>query len=216
MARECQKPAPEDSSQSSAKNFFLPRDAFTQLHNLSSYMLFVGASKTVVGCNSDPEHPGTGSWLDGHWSTATCGGIISCSTMVRSTGQAALPSARGCDTDQHDCDMLLNRHSQGCASFGFPCWNRGCERSDAIPGARRAHVDRWKTTGHSAVDINHDHAPVWIKHSNKRKAEMCWKSRMTAERHMEKFVRERWTRAQPAGLLFKRRLETAKQLARLV
>ena len=35
--------------------FFLPGDA--QLHNLSSYMLYDGASKTVVGCNSDLKHP---------------------------------------------------------------------------------------------------------------------------------------------------------------
>ena len=149
MARECQNPAPKDTPQSSAKNFFLPGDAFAQLHNLSSYMLFDGASKTVVGCNSDPKHPefvwfdpGTSSWLDGHWSTATCGGIISCSAMVRSTSQAARPGARGCDTDQHDCDVWWNRHSQGRASSGFPCWNRGCERSDA--GARGAHVGRWE------------------------------------------------------------------------
>ena len=42
--------------QSSAK-IFLPGDAFAQLHNLSSYMLYDGASKTVVGCNSDRKHP---------------------------------------------------------------------------------------------------------------------------------------------------------------
>ena len=79
--------------------------------------------------------------------------------MVRSTSQAARFGARGCDTDQHDCDVWWNRHSQGRASSGFPCWNRGCERSDAIPGARGAHFDRWKTTVHFAVDTNHDHAP---------------------------------------------------------
>ena len=57
MARECQNPAPKDIPQSSAKNFFLPGDAFAQLHDLSSYMLYDGASKTVVGCNSDLKHP---------------------------------------------------------------------------------------------------------------------------------------------------------------
>ena len=57
MARECQNPAQKDTPQFSAKNFFLPGDAFAQLQNLSSYMLFDGASKTVVGCNSDPKHP---------------------------------------------------------------------------------------------------------------------------------------------------------------
>ena len=39
---------------SSAKNLFLP--GFAQLHDLSSYMLYDGASKTVVGCNSDLKH----------------------------------------------------------------------------------------------------------------------------------------------------------------
>ena len=101
MARECQNPAPKDTPQSSANNFFLPGDAFAQLQNLSSYMLFDGASKTVVGCNSAPRHPefiglilGTSSWLDGHWSTATCGGIISCSAngaVDFSSGTAQCP-----------------------------------------------------------------------------------------------------------------------------
>ena len=57
MARECQNPAPKDTPQSAAKNFFLSGDSFAQLHNLSSHMLFDGASKTVVVCNSDPKHP---------------------------------------------------------------------------------------------------------------------------------------------------------------
>ena len=41
-----------------SQDFFLPGDAFAQLHNLSSYMLYDGASKTMVGCNSDLKHPG--------------------------------------------------------------------------------------------------------------------------------------------------------------
>ena len=57
MARECQNPAPKDTLQSPDKDFFLPGEAFAQLHNLSSYIVFHGASKTVVGCNSDPKHP---------------------------------------------------------------------------------------------------------------------------------------------------------------
>ena len=56
MARECQNPAPKDTLQSPAKIFFARR-CFAQLHNLSSYMLFDGASKTVVRCNFDPKHP---------------------------------------------------------------------------------------------------------------------------------------------------------------
>ena len=86
--------------------------------------------------------------------------------MVRSTSQAARSGARGRDTVQHDCDVWWNRHGQGRASSGFHRLNRGCERSDAIPGARGAHVDRWKTTVHSTVDTNHDHAPVGSKHSD--------------------------------------------------
>ena len=38
-------------------DFVLPGDAFAQLHNLSSYMLYDGASTTVVECNFDPKHP---------------------------------------------------------------------------------------------------------------------------------------------------------------
>ena len=127
----CQNPAPKDTPN------LQPRISFCQEMPLHRAHWF---------------DPGTSSWLDGHWSTASCGEIISCSAMVRSTSQAARSSARGCDTVQHDWDVWWNRHSQGCASSGFPCWNRGCEWSDAIPGARGAHVDRWKTTVHSAVD----------------------------------------------------------------
>ena len=58
LARECQNPVSKDIPQSSAKNVFLPGGAFAQLHNLSSYMLYDGASKTMVGCNSDLKHPG--------------------------------------------------------------------------------------------------------------------------------------------------------------
>ena len=40
-----------------SQEFFLPGDAFAQLHSLSSYMLYDCASKTVVECNSDLKHP---------------------------------------------------------------------------------------------------------------------------------------------------------------
>ena len=46
------------SSIFSQEFLFLPGDAFAQLHNLSSYMLYDGASQTMVGCNSDLKHPG--------------------------------------------------------------------------------------------------------------------------------------------------------------
>ena len=54
--------------------------------------------------------------------------------MVRATSQTARFGTRGRDTVQHNCDLWWNFHGQGRASSGFPCWNRGCERSDAIPG----------------------------------------------------------------------------------
>ena len=65
-------------------------------------------------------------------------------------------------------DLWWNWYGQGCASCGFPCWNRGCERSDAILGARVAHVGRWKTTVHSTADTNHDYAPAGSKHPHER------------------------------------------------
>ena len=102
MARECQNPAPKDVHQSSAKNFFLPGDVFAQLHNLSSYTLYDGASETVVGCNSDLKHPEFIGLILG----PTCGGRLSCSAMVRSTSQTARFGARGRDTIQHDLARL--------------------------------------------------------------------------------------------------------------
>ena len=161
-------------------------------------MLFDGASKTVVGCNADPKFgPGTSY---GHWNTATCGGFISCSAMVRSTSQAARSGARGRDTVQHDCDVWWNRHGQGRASSGVPCWNRGRERSDAIPRARGAHVDTWKTTVHSTADTNHDYAPVGSKNIRmKDSGDVLEIEDDRGTIHTEKLVRAIWTRAQSAG-----------------
>ena len=106
------------------------------------------------------------------WNTrresANCGGRLSCSAMMRSTSQTARFDARGRDTVQHDCDLWWNWHGQSCTSSGFPCWNRGSERGDAIPGARGTHVGRWKTTVHSTADTNHDYAPAGSKHPHER------------------------------------------------
>ena len=57
MARECQNPASEGHSPIFSQEFLFAGDAIAQLHDLSSYILYDGASKTVVGCNSDPKHP---------------------------------------------------------------------------------------------------------------------------------------------------------------
>ena len=76
--------------------FFLPGDAFAQLHNLSSYMLYDGASKTVVGCNSDLEHPEFTGLIPGPARGLTDTGaqqpVVSASAALRW------------------CDRLLKRH----------------------------------------------------------------------------------------------------------
>ena len=94
--RECQNPAPKDIPQSSAKNFFLPGDALAQLHNLSSYILYDGASKTVVGCNSDLKHP------------EFIGLILGPARGLTDTG-AQLPVV-GASAALRWCDRILKRH----------------------------------------------------------------------------------------------------------
>ena len=96
MARECQNPAPKDIPQSAAKNFFLPGDAFAHLHNLSSYMLYDGASKTVVECNSDPKHP------------EFIGLILGPARGLTDTG--AQQPVVGASAALRRCDRLLKRH----------------------------------------------------------------------------------------------------------
>ena len=138
-------------------------------------MFFDDASKTVE-CNSDLEHPEFIGLILG-----PARGLTDTGAQQPVVGASA--ALRWCDrllkrhglvpvdvtpTVQHDCDVWWNRHGQGCASSGFPCWIRGCELSDAILGARGSHVGRWKTTVHSTDDTNHDHAPVGSKRPNER------------------------------------------------
>ena len=95
-ARECQNPAPKDVPQSPAKNFFLPGNAFAQLNHLSSYRLFDGASKTAVGCNSDPKHP------------EFIGLILGPARGLTDTG--AQQPVVGSSPALRWCDRLLKRH----------------------------------------------------------------------------------------------------------
>ena len=88
MARECQNPAPKDIPQSS------------------------GASKTVVGCNSDLKHHefiglilGPARGLTDTGAQQLVVGASAGSAMVRSTSQTARFGAGGRDTVQHDCDL---------------------------------------------------------------------------------------------------------------
>ena len=76
--------------------FFLPGDAFAQLHNLSSYMLFNGASKTVVECNADPKHP------------EFIGLILGPARGLTDTG--AQQPVVGASAALRWCDRLLKRH----------------------------------------------------------------------------------------------------------
>ena len=142
-----------------SQEFLLPRDAFAQLHNLSSYMLYDGASKTVVGCNSDLKIP------------EFIGLILGPARGLPDTG--AQQPVVGASAALRWCDRLLKRHGlvpvdvtpsnmiATCGGIGtakvvhvldFTAGIVGCERSDAIPGARGAHVGRWKTTVHSTAD----------------------------------------------------------------
>ena len=133
-------------------------------------MLYDGASKAVVRCNSDLKHP------------EFIGLILGPARGLTDTG--AQQPVVGASDALRWCDRLLKRHGlvpvdatpsnmiatgQSCASCRFPCWNRGSERSDAIPGARGTHVGRWKTTVHSTADTNHDYAPAGSKHPHERK-----------------------------------------------
>ena len=179
MARECQNPAPNDSHQSSAKNFFLPGHAFAQLHNLSSYMLYDGASKTVVGCNSDLKHPEFIGLILG----PVCG-LTDTGAQQLVVGSSAAPRL---------CDRLPKRHglvpvdvtpSNMIATCGGIGTAKVVQVLDffagivGVNGVMRFLVLEWKTTVHSTADTTI------------------------------------WTCAQPAGLLFERRMEFASQLAR--
>ena len=77
-------------------SFFLPGDAFAQLHNLSSYMLYDGASKTVVGCNSYLQHP------------EFIGLILGAARGLTDTG--AQQPVVGASAALRWCDRLLKRH----------------------------------------------------------------------------------------------------------
>ena len=85
------------------------------------------------------------------------------------------------------CDRLLKRHGlvlvdvtptnmiATCGGIGsakvvqvldFPAGIVGVNGVTRFLVLEGAHVDRWKTTVHSAVDTSHDHAPPGSKHSN--------------------------------------------------
>ena len=162
LARECQHPVPKDNPQAPAKSFFMPGDAFAQLHNLVCYMAFTGVSEALDGSpdgfkneadwaasndesepqddTSEPKHRDfvclilapARGLTDAVAQQPVC---LSCSMVVRTTSQATRSGVRGCDTGQHDSHLWRNRASQCGTSSGFPCWTCGCEQSDALSGA---------------------------------------------------------------------------------
>ena len=175
LARESQNPVSKDIPQSSAKNFFSPGDAFAQLHNLSSYMLYDGASKTMVGCNSDLRHPGFVGLILGPARGLTDTGaqqLVVGATAALRWRERLFKRHGSVPVDVTPPNMIATCGGIGTAKvrqvLGFPCWNRGNERSDAIPGARGTHVSRGKTTVHSTADTNHDYAPAGSEHPHER------------------------------------------------
>ena len=133
---------------------------FTQLHNMSSYMLFDGAAKTVVGCNSDPEQP------------EFIGLILGSARGLTDTG--AQQPVVGSSAAPRWCDRLLKRHGlvpvdvtptnmiATCGGIGsakvvqvldFPAGIvgvNGVMRFLVLEGEPMS--SRWKATVHSAVD----------------------------------------------------------------
>ena len=176
MAGECQNPAPKDTPQSPAKNFFLPEDAFAQLHNLSSYMLFDGASKTFLGCNSDPKHPGF------------IGLILGPARGLTDTG--AQQPVVGSSAALRWCDRLLKRHGLVPVDVTATCGGIGT-----------AQVVQVLDVPAGIVGVNGVMRFLVLEEPRN-------------DPHGEVGQRAIWTYAQPAGLLFERRLETARQLAR--
>ena len=90
------EPSTEGHPNLPAKNFFLPGDAFAPLHNLSSCVLYDGASKTVVRCNSDLKHP------------EFIGLILGPARGLTDTG--AQQPVVGASAALRWCDRLLKRH----------------------------------------------------------------------------------------------------------
>ena len=220
MARECQNPAPKDSPESAAKNFFLPGDAFAQLHNLSCYMLFDGASKTVVECNSDPKHP------------ELIGLILGPARGLTDTG--AQQPVVGSSAALRWCDRLLKRHGlvpvdvtpsnmiATCGGIGtakivqvldFPAGNVG------VNGVMRFLVLEEPMSTDGRQQFIPPLTPITIMRQLGANIRMKDSGDVLEIEdvpiHTEKVgQRAIWTRAQPAGLLFERRLETARQLPR--
>ena len=221
MARECQNPAPKDIPQSAAKNFFLPGDAVAQLHTLSSYMLYDGASKTVVGCNSDLEHP------------EFIGLILGPARGLTDTG--AQQPVVGASAALRWCDRLLKRHGlvpvdvtlsnmiATCGGIGtakvvqvldFPAEIVG------VNGVMRILVLEEPMSADGRQQFIPPLTPITIMRQlganirMKDSGDVLEIEDDQGTTHRKIGQRAIWARAQSVGLLLERRMEIARQLAR--
>ena len=113
-------------------------------------MLFDGASKIVVGCNSDLKHLEFIGLILGPVRGLTDIGaqqlVVGSSAVLRNF---LTPS-----------NMIATCGGNGTAKV--------VQVLDRAISGRGALVDRWKTTIHSTAHTNHDYAPAGSKHPNER------------------------------------------------
>ena len=136
--------------------------------------------------------------------------------MVRSTSQATRPSAGGCDTDQHESRRVVESGSAKVVQvLDFLVGIVG------VNGVMRFLVLEEPMSTDGRQQFIPPLTPITIMRqlgANIRMKESGDVLEIEDDRgttHTEKLVRERsGTCAQSAGLLFKRRLEIARQLAR--
>ena len=164
MARECQNQASKDHHQAAAKGFFMPGDAFAQLHNLSSHMACpargvenqdkLEAEADWDNSNDEQEPQAAGDKPNVH---NFAGSFLGPASGLTDTGAQQL--VVGASAAEWWCERLRkryglvpvdvtpsntvawwNRAGPSVTSSEFSRWNPWCERSDALLGARRAHV----------------------------------------------------------------------------
>ena len=183
---------------------------------MSSYMLFDGASKTVVGCNSDPKHP------------EFIGLILGSARGLTDTGAQQL--VVGSSAAPRWCDRLLKRHGlvpvdvtptnmiATCGGIGSAKVVQVLDLPAGIVGVNGVMrflvlEDPMSTDGRQ--QFTPPLTPVTITRqlrANFRMKESGDVLEIEDDRGTtptENLVSAIWTCVQPAGLLFERRLETA-------
>ena len=104
LARECQNPVPKDSPQAPAKSFFMPGDAFAQLHNLASYMAFTGVFEPLDGSPDGFEN-------EAGWAVSNHDFVGLILELARGlTDMGAQQPVVGTSAAQWWCELLRKRH----------------------------------------------------------------------------------------------------------